>query len=666
MMKIKFDKFSGVMPLIDNKKLPDIAAIQAQNLDIRSLRLEPLKTLEPATLTGWKAKALEANTDVVLSPVHDDQYQRYYYTGHSTGKLRVAGTFGERDVALPLPAAPGVAYSGPPTISTSTSNWSFMFIFGPSIIRCMPLTPLPTGWPSGTPSGRFYDHYISWIDSDTIEVKIRYDGEYIAGTPSVCTSVRRKLYSWQFSKELPDEPGVHDCSTDILAESAYFNLTDSLGEIYATFKADSMWEEDLGAPSGVTPPSAPYLTLNRRYFYLRMKRTITKETKYYYYVASYVNDIGEESPPSPVSGLFTVTGGQFPKPTFVVGPGSPIVSRRIYRTASGATYTNDNFYWVADIAQATTSYIDYKKDSDLGEKMPVYGNPPDNMNGLVVFNNSLTAFKGKDIFFSEPNIANVWPVKYQITMEYDIMALAVNGNDMAVLTKGNPSVVTGYHPDSYSVAKMAFPQSCVAQRSACVGRNMVFYASPDGICAISGASGVLITDKFYSRADWQLLTPSTIKAAVHDDILTMFHSSGGLCFNFEEGLSSLTNHDETCDKLLLDLETDALYLAKTGVHYSWNAGASNRTLTWRSKNFQFPAPMTFSACKIIADGYTAPIAITLTLYANNVSVWTFSGITELSFRLPILRRERLWSFQISSNTPIDEFQIATSIGELKQ
>jgi len=657
-MRIKFDKFAGIMPILDKRKLPQESAVIANNLNLRSSRLEPLKETAAATLTGWKAKALEAGVDVALSPVFADQYSRYYWTD-GTLPLQVTGTFGTRNVKMTA-GATIAATANEPSESSAVASAT-----GTAII-----------W-AGASATNLTMSYGSTVRG--VSYKMMYPGQFLSGKlVSTVNSPLNASPTLKFNS-------ISGSPTLLATGSGSIELN-SGGQKYADFSivGVNVLRRNLWPPG--TAPAGTWTAVFGWEIEVTAEFKYVDETRSHYYIMTYVDSTGAEGPPGAVSNMVTKKTGDTATLALGAAPGGTITAKRIYRTAQGdrldsiANYMasmyagvagfdapTDNFYFLAEVAAATTSYTDNKKDQDLAEALGVYGNPVDGMKGLVLFPGGFfAAFKGKDVYFSEPFLANVWPAKYVLTTEYDVVGLAVNGNDLVILTKGNPFLVTGYHPAEMRMTKLPFPQSCSSKESIVVGRGSVFYASPDGIASINGMSATLITEQFYSRVEWQALAPTGMKFAIHDDMLVVFHATGGLIYNFGQGMATMTQHSETLvNKALSDIETDKLYLGKTAGNREWEGSATNRTMTWRTRDFLMPFPTTWSAARVVAESYPTTNPIELRIYANQVLVHTHEVLSDISFRLPVLRRERSWFFEIVSTVPIDEFAIATSVRELK-
>jgi len=106
-MKLAIANFQGEIPVLDARLLPETAAQVANNVDLRSGTLRPLKglgaadtlpaTINPANLYRyavgndgegfWFSWGDQYNIDVVRSPIADDAYARVYWTGQNAPKM---------------------------------------------------------------------------------------------------------------------------------------------------------------------------------------------------------------------------------------------------------------------------------------------------------------------------------------------------------------------------------------------------------------------------------------------------------------------------------------------------------------------------------------------------------------------------------------------------
>jgi hypothetical protein len=272
------------------------------------------------------------------------------------------------------------------------------------------------------------------------------------------------------------------------------------------------------------------------------------------YVYTFVNDLGEESAPSPPSATLlkddgtaiTVTTATFVQSGFSVD--YSVETKRIYRAVSGATGTV--FEFVAEIPLSQADYVDELTDSELGDPIEteLYALPPDDLRGLLALPNGiLVGFRRNQICFSVQNRPHAWPVEWRLNTDTDVVGIGNIDTTVVVGTKAFPYLAIGNDPSAYSMTKLEVPQACVAKRSVAylTGIGVVF-ASPDGLIAVSGNGKVQnLTEQIFTRRQWRALVPGSIIAAAHDDVYHFWYNtedvaSGGTAFAF-----NITPHDLT-------------------------------------------------------------------------------------------------------------------------
>ena len=570
---------------------------------------------------------------VIRNPAQSDGYNRIYWTGESDGKLHVKGTFGERIVNYPIPSKIGSIVG---TDLYSASGVTAVWTAPGCATQTLALTNITSL--SGGYTAQF--KFVSQTDTITGTV---------TPTPTITVTI----------------PGIGA-------------LTAPNGLTYALTTTDNDGNPVTWASPEftlITPPGGTFTQTN-----LGGNATIVWDTITYtvswnmhynfsdeltYYLLTYVDDLGVEGPPSIVSDEFHRTPDmQVVVSGIPVSTDSTITKKRLYRSAAGSTLSG--FYFLAEIANSATSYIDMIPDSGLAEQLIVRYNPPDGLQVLTLLPNGIAcAFKNRDVWFSDQYVITSWNPSNIITTGYPIVATEAAGNDCDVMTQGRPSIITGDAPDNMSQAELMVDQSCVSARGVARVGNTVLYPSPDGLVQIIGGQARLVTKQHFKREDWQALNPSNFIAGSHDNRYHAFTSSLGLIIDLEgpDGNLLVTTNDQVCNGLYSDPEADLLYLLQGSELVSWDTSTTPMTLAWRSKEYQFERPVNIDSARVIAATYVNTF---ISFYANNVLLYTMPVYNDQSFRVPQFRQERIWSFSISSQSNIDELNIATSMGDLSK
>ena len=435
----------------------------------------------------------------------------------------------------------------------------------------------------------------------------------------------------------------------------------------------------VGAPSGVKPAgswnlgipapvSAPTLSA------AAASNTVDDETWAYTY--TYVSAYGEEGPPYvPALGASLPTIVVTPANISVSAPvsigslsSSPgasynIVSKNIYRMNTGTNATELQF--VASVAVATTSYSDYITNANLGVVLPSATWIPPNsaMTGLISHPEGfLLGFYNNVLCPSEPYLPHAYPASYQKTVDAEIVALGAFGNSVLVTTKGLPYVVTGSTPGQLSVEKLEKGEPCINKRAFVDMGYTCMYPGPSGLWVAGTGSVDLATQALMTKKEWLAYSATLQFAVQYESLYIGFMTTGGFVLDTTTG--DFSTHDVTATAGYYDREAGRLYLIVGGALKEWSSG-TDKTLTWKSKKFQTPAPTNFGVAQVFAAG---PITIKFFAESSATPYFTQIQVARSSdpFRLPSGFRATVWEIQIEGAYEVTSLYLASTISELAQ
>ena len=395
--------------------------------------------------------------------------------------------------------------------------------------------------------------------------------------------------------------------------------------------------------------------------------TETTETRAYVY--TYVTAWGEEGQPSDPTLVDLYPSSQTVAMTFGAVPTGNynLATKRVYRTAVGSSGTN--YYFVAEIPVASSTYTDSVIGTDLGEPIPSlsWAMPPEDLDGLTALPNGfLAGFTGRDIYFSEAYYLHAWPIEYSQSVDYPIVALEQFGQNVVVLTTGSPYMLTGSDPSAMTLQKLDFEQACLSAKSVCRLGAGVVYASPDGLCYIGPDGMNLLTGDFFTRKEWQTLNPSSIIGAQHDNRYYAFFddgvNKGGFVLDPKSNGSPFIFTDQYFDGLFNDLRNDALYGVRQGTISKLEGSTALLNYTWRSKQFLLPKPLNFKCSQVIAADYTN---ITVKYYVDGALVHTATPASQAPFQLPGGFKGRVLEVELSGTSTVIAVHVAESMEELR-
>ena len=325
------------------------------------------------------------------------------------------------------------------------------------------------------------------------------------------------------------------------------------------------------------------------------------------YVYTYVNDWGEEGPPSDPSAMEEVETGQ----TITLSDFAPpvigfktVVTIRIYRIATGDK--GADWFFVDEIPAPQIDYVDSIADIGLGDALSTstYDLPQTNARSLVPVGNGIFAtFQGNEVAFSEPYLPYAWPDGFRMTVAGFIVALGVTGASVVVLTTDNPYYIYTAHPSAARIGPESFLQSrqsevtpCVSPRSVVSTEFGVLFAAPDGLRVMSGeGASKLATESLVTAKEWVgAFDPVNIRAGFVDGTYFGWIGQNGFAFHVRTGVLTWTGIPATA------MHTDGLglFIARDGAIYEWAAEAGLLRGEFKSKVYRFPRPVNLAAVRI--------------------------------------------------------------------
>ena len=393
----------------------------------------------------------------------------------------------------------------------------------------------------------------------------------------------------------------------------------------------------------------------------------TSETRVYTF--TYVNSFGEESTPYSETDMSPSTEDVFPGESVVVTMPTGTINnvnvtkKRIYRSAVGTA--NTSYFFVAEVSLATATYTDSLDGDDLNEELPslTWVQPPTTLKGLVGMPNGVMAgFSGNDVYFSEPFRPFAWPTQYVQTVGYPVVGLGVIDTTVVVLTKGRPYFIQGSHPDSSVMVEADVNQACISKRSIVSMNNHVFFASPDGIVALSPGGSSIVTESLFDKETWQAQSPDDLVACMYESQYVGFFdtTSGNGGFVYDMKQKTWNFHNVYVTGAYNDLKNDALYIIKSNELYKWDSG-TDLSYTWKSKKYTFPEPKAFSCYRVEAEAYP----VTVKIYKDSSAIVNLS-VTDNSLRRLPPGLGTTWEFQLEGDKEVYNVQLAQTPQELNQ
>ena len=389
------------------------------------------------------------------------------------------------------------------------------------------------------------------------------------------------------------------------------------------------------------------------------------ETRFYVY--THVNDIGEESAPSPVSEMVELDQRDTVNLSIVAAPSGRNIDRwRFYRSNVGTQ--NAAFQFISEGPIGTTSGTDAMLSSQLGEVIPTttWAEPPSGLRGLVNMPNGVMAgYVDNYVAFCEPFVAYAWPVEYQITTEFPIVALGVFGQTLVVFHKGGVDYISGADSASMSMQKDVSKQACISPRSVVEVDGGVVFASADGLCLASQQGVQVLTAGKINRQDWQALGLTNAHCAYSEGTVYLY----GLALNkiwymnLPTGKIGEVTFAQDYSAVYVDRTTDSVYGANgTNVFKLFSLSPPVRVGVWKSKVQVVPSQTGFAWLAVESDFADGPV--TVRWYGDGVLRYTATVASRVPVRLPVGR----WlehEIEVEGSSRLNKVTLASSGDELR-
>lgn len=363
------------------------------------------------------------------------------------------------------------------------------------------------------------------------------------------------------------------------------------------------------------------------------------------YVTTFVNNFGEEGPPSLPSQDVSIEDGQSVAVTFYYNPDFEydIKKIRIYRRESGfrtgsekESTPNTNWYLVGEVPVSTGSLLDDTPIGAVGYPLSTteFREPPKNLKNITLATETavLVGTLGNKILFSKNLQSHNWPVSQEMTLDDNIVAIESYGDSIYVATDGYPyriDATTACDDRSCrSVIKYDVPMPMIACHT---GRGSVatpvgmVYVSADGLVLLpAGGTPKMISTDHFSADDWRTLEPHTMRLAYHKGALFVVSNAISFILWLDRETYADATHknlvtisDEPVD-MVQTRQGELLLLNQDGV-YHWAASELYRSYKWVSEPIQ--SGFLLALTRIRAKVLTNNVKVTLACEWGEVSRW---------------------------------------------
>lgn len=422
------------------------------------------------------------------------------------------------------------------------------------------------------------------------------------------------------------------------------------------------------------------------------------------YVYTYVNQWGEESAPSPASAEITIADGSAVSITGLVSPpsGYGIEAINIYRAVTGLRdisvkeqHPETEFLLVDSIPATSHNYMDTIALVDLGYSLETARTqtPPKGLRNICSLPDAirLAGCTTNRVYLSEPFQLNNWPVKYELTLDHNIVHMGVLHDQLYVTTDSIPyliKVADCANDQCNTVTRFdtELPDiSCGYTRGALMTKHGYIYASNVGLILLRpNATYTVLTTKWFSPEQWAEVAPETVRLGYYQGFLFCVTNRVSFCINIDgdiygdmRGTELSTLSDFPVD--MFTSSTGELFMFEDGAVTVWDHGTTFRPYCWESRPLtgQDPADGTISltqthvsprgsawspaSAKIKTGGL-----VHFTLKTPEVVTYARDVYAEEPFRLPRIGRHLWYKVRLEGTSTVEFITFGTANFTLNQ
>lgn len=296
------------------------------------------------------------------------------------------------------------------------------------------------------------------------------------------------------------------------------------------------------------------------------------------YYVSFVDDLGQEGGLSAGSASISASSNAV---TVSSIPTSAGMTRKLYRTNAGVIQL------VAELNESDTTYPDNKRSTELGDSPPetqLIGGTPPNLSFLMgPHQGRLFGASGTQIYFSALGYPGIWHATNSIRWTREVTAMASLGSSALVLGSNAAEFLDGSDATTFAFRRGDRYGTNAPHSVIDCGKYGVGYWSPRGLVLCDGGFNLLSDMRL---ADTEVATleadAANMMAGYWKDRLYLFHSTGGLVYDFKRNVFTTT--DATFDAVHSNITDNALYVQDGTTTKLWEGGTGSRTQQLRTRD----------------------------------------------------------------------------------
>jgi len=303
-------------------------------------------------------------------------------------------------------------------------------------------------------------------------------------------------------------------------------------------------------------------------------------------------------------------------------------------------------------------------------------------------NGFLIGWTDNDLYLSEAYHPHAWPPEYVVSTEYPVVGLGVFGSTCVICTQGYPSSLSGVKPATTSLIKSNTNEPCLSRGSIVSTPDGVYYASQNGLMAVTPAGFQNITRELITREDWiRKFSPQFLRAARYQNGYLALRAvpnatqRSGFFLDPTALKVALTEFSEldTAVNIHGDVWSGEVFLLDDEQVWQWDPPTDDMwPVWWTSKEFQFPRKVNmgcyavywdearFSPNDYGTDILPSDVHVRFRVFADRRLVYDQTvPHNGMPIKLPSGFKSDIWQFEVRARAPVYSVHIASTTKELR-
>lgn len=416
-----------------------------------------------------------------------------------------------------------------------------------------------------------------------------------------------------------------------------------------------------------------------------------------YYFYTYVDEMGSESPPSPMALVQQSEATTFRHTLQFRDTPDWVRTVRVWRADTGyrsgqeqEAVADTEFHLVGSVTNTGNSIFFDNDDEPVSmglqfDPLEHIRHPIDIKNIGLTDSGHLIGSSGKIVHIGHAittrAIPHSWPGTLDIQLDDEIVKILPVGNIVYVITTGKP-VMLRYDPSSGSflerVAAVSMP--CNSRSSVVFAGDKVIYTSEEGLVQVTppgrdnSFQATIMSNSYWSPMQWKAIKSEDSQGFYAHGLYFMLLNGTGYAIPTGSSIHGqpsellpLTEFDivPKSRKIYTDDKGQVYYLSSTSLHM-WNVTSEESPVpfSYLSRIHTEKSRLNYGAAQVVTEGNGSVDFALFSITDDRSRMRMLRAVTKHTFRMPRNYRSREFQFRLQGTKPVNYVHLSGNIIDL--